>query len=212
MLGPSQKMFATTFLFFPLKKKLKNIPTRVLLRDSLLAVFVSHCSILALCIFSPIILLLHVFSYLLNQDRKSNVLLPSFDNDKATADYNLLSIIQHICWACITAATQIHHLLLLVGLKHKPFTWFLSKEELKYFIFFPLSMPQNWLEWQVFAALQNISRVVKQCSSCCLSRGFLQMSHCSHSKKTQQKAQYSKEVRGGPSPSKGSSSSFIISS
>lgn len=139
--------------------------------------FISHCSILAVCIrFSSTVILLYVFSYILNQDWNFNVLLQSFKNVKATADSNLLCILQPICWACITAATQILHLSFL-GLKYMPFNCFCLKKSMKYFILFPISKPRNQLKLtQLFAALQHIFSFVKHCNSCCHSKGFLQMS------------------------------------
>lgn len=73
-------------------------------------------------IFLPIVFLLYAFSYIWNQDWKFNVLLQSFKNLKAT-DSNLLCILQSICWACITAATQILHLS-FVCLKYRRSTYF----------------------------------------------------------------------------------------
>lgn len=71
--------------------------------------------------FFPILILLCMFNYIWNQYWKFNVLLQSFKNLKA--DSNLLCILQSICWACITAATQILHLS-FVCLKYSHFTCF----------------------------------------------------------------------------------------
>lgn len=166
-------MFEPSYFYF-------NPQTIRLFTASLLALFpleypcCSHT-------FSPIVILLYAFSYIQNQDWKFSVLLQSLKNLKATADSNLLGILQSICWASITAATQILYLS-FEYLKYRCFT-FLYLENVKYFVLFPILTPRNQLNWQLLTAIQRTSSFMTQCTGCCHSRGFLQMTLCSQRKK-----------------------------
>lgn len=74
------------------------------------ACFVSHWSILAVHILFSSLL----FSYMCSVTYEIKIWTSMYDGNNSriskTADSNLLSILQSICWACITAATQILHL------------------------------------------------------------------------------------------------------
>lgn len=138
--------------------------------------------------FSLTVILLYVFRYIWNQDWNFNVSLQSFKNLKNSrlqlSKYSPvhLLILYHSCYPNTPS--------FFCMLKIYAFHMFLCLKNFKYFILLLMSVPRDQLNWQLFAALQHILSHLKQCTGCCNSRGFPQMSQCSHWKKMQQKAQY----------------------
>lgn len=181
------------FFFFSKSTHYKTI-------ESFRAFFVSHWSILAVHMLLSSLLFSYMCSVTYEIKIGTSMYHCNHSRISKSADSNFLSILQSICWARITAATQIFRLS-FACLKYMHFHMFLCQKKFKYFILLLISVPRDQLNWQLFAALQHILSPLKQCTGCCNSRGFPQMSQCSHWKKMQQKAQYIYRSERSPLPS-----------
>lgn len=173
------------FFFFFLSKHYKTI-------QSFRACFVSHWSILAVHILFSSLLSSYMCSvtyeikigtsmYLCNHSRTTAFKKNSRLQLSEYSPVHLLSL-YHSCYPNTPS--------FFCTLKIYAFHMFLCLKNFKYFILLLISVPRDQLNWQLFAALQHILSPLKQCTGCCNSRGFPQMSQCSHWKKMQQKAQY----------------------
>lgn len=107
-------MFVPSYFFFFLTTHYKAI-------QSCCACFVSHWSILAVHILFSSLLFSYMCSVTYEIKIGTSIYHCNHSRTSKTADSNFLSILQSICWACITAATQIIHLC-FACLKYMHFT------------------------------------------------------------------------------------------
>lgn len=132
-------MFVPSYFFFFLTTHYKAI-------QSFRACFVSHWSILAVHILFSSLLSSYMCSVTYEIKSGSSIYHCNHSRTSKTADSNFLSILQSICWVCITAATQIIHLS-FACLKYMHFT---CLKNFKYFVLLLISVPRDQLNWQLF--------------------------------------------------------------